>query len=260
MAGVYSQLLTVQDRPARVWRGGSGKPLVLLHGEMGDASAHWRWCWSALADAYTVYAPDLPGMGGMTAALPEPGIPGFVEWTFALLDALELRELALVGNSFGATLARYAAAEQPARTRQLVMIGGGQLYVSSGAARALSLLVTGGLGGHSAVTPQTLDKAIADKALLTPEFVAEARRGLTAFGTFSQELGRAAGPRTVPVPACPMLIIWGTQDRLAPVKSTQALVKELPKAALRLIENSGRMPQMERTGEFLTAVRDFLRV
>lgn len=255
MAGVYSQLLTVQGRPARVWRGGAGKPLVLLHGEMGDASAHWRWCWSALADAYTVYAPDLPGMGGMTAALPEPGIPGFVEWTLALLDALEVREFFLIGNSFGATLARHVAAEQPGRTRQLVMVGGGQLY----AARALPLL-GGALGGRTNVTPQTLDKAIADKALLTPEFVAEARRGLTAFGTFSGELGRAAGPRTVPVPACPMLIIWGTEDRLAPVKSTQALVKELPKAALRLIEHAGRMPQMERTGEFLAAVRDFLRV
>lgn len=255
MAGVYSQLLTVQDRPARVWRGGAGKPLVLLHGEMGDASAHWRWCWSALADAYTVYAPDLPGMGGMTAALPGPGIPGFVEWTLALLDALEVREFALIGNSFGATLARHVAAEQPGRARQLVMVGGGHPY----AARALPLL-GGALGGRSPVTAQTLDKAVADKALLTPEFVADARRGLAAFGTFSQELGRSAGPRTVPVPTCPTLIIWGTQDKLAPVKSTQALVKELPKAALRLIENAGRMPQMERTGEFLAAVRDFLRV
>src|SRR5688500_5952830 len=101
MAGIYSQLLTVQDRPARVWRGGAGKPLVLIHGGFGDASTHWRWCWNDLADAFAVYAPDLPGFGGMTAALPMASYQAFVDWTLALLDSLQLAQVALAGNSFG---------------------------------------------------------------------------------------------------------------------------------------------------------------
>jgi pimeloyl-ACP methyl ester carboxylesterase len=110
-----------------VWRGGSGAPLLLLHGGLGDASTHWRWCWNALADGYALYAPDLPGMGGMSAALDTPGYQALVDWTVALLDALGLQQVAVVGNSFGGALARLLAANYPARVSRVLLVNGGRV-------------------------------------------------------------------------------------------------------------------------------------
>lgn len=255
MSGVYSQLLTVQDRPARVWRGGSGRPLVLLHGELGDAAAHWRWCWPALAPAYSVYAPDLPGLGGMTAALPETSLPALVAWTYALLDTLQLSRVALVGNSFGATLARLVAAEPAGRVTHLVLVNGGALLGRPALAGLPGL--GGALGGRSTLTPQSLDKAVADRMRLTAEFAADARRGLAAFAALEGDLGRGGAPRAA-APACASLILWGAQDKVTPVKSAQALAKELPSAKLMLVPNAGRMPQMEQTDVVVAALRDFV--
>ncbi len=257
MPTICSHLLMVQGRPARVWRGGTGKALVLLHGEMGDASAHWRWCWSTLAERFSVFAPDLPGCGGMTAPLPEPSLAGFVDWTLALLDTLQLKQVALAGNSFGALVARVLAASQPTRIARLVMVNGGALNAlpesGRGGLAGLSLLS----GARAFVTPQTLDRALADKDNAAPEFLAEAEAGLAAFGSFSNDLTRAGRPHAA-VPVCPSIVIWGTEDRLAPLKIAQALQKELPKAALKAIENAGRMPQMEQPLAFLAAVGEFM--
>jgi len=52
--------LIVQGKPARMWRGGSGDPLILIHGGVGDAELHWDANFEALGQHCDVIAPDLP--------------------------------------------------------------------------------------------------------------------------------------------------------------------------------------------------------
>lgn len=84
---------------------GHGPGLLLLHGT-GAATHSWRALMPALARHFTVVAPDLPGHGfsampnsrGMTL----PAISGALA---ALLDALGIVPLMLVGHSAGAAIA-----------------------------------------------------------------------------------------------------------------------------------------------------------
>lgn len=121
---MQSEVLRVGGRQVRCWRGGEGPPLVLLHGDRGDASRHWSAVWERLGERYEIIAPDLPGFGE-SAPLPLSNFRGLVGWLDTLLDVLGQGAVRLVGVDFGATLARAYAASHPLRCDGLVLINGG---------------------------------------------------------------------------------------------------------------------------------------
>ncbi|RBO96912.1 pimeloyl-ACP methyl ester carboxylesterase [Nocardia puris] len=99
--------------------GGSGSPVVLLHGWPQT----WYGWWSimpALAEHHTVYAVDLPGLGDST------GTPtGYDKATLAryvhtlIADRLQIRDAAIIGHDFGAAVAFQYAAQFPGDTAKL---------------------------------------------------------------------------------------------------------------------------------------------
>jgi pimeloyl-ACP methyl ester carboxylesterase len=117
--------LTVQDRPAFAYAGGSAfdaaRPVVvLIHGAELDHSA-----WAAQADGLvrqgcTVLAPDLPGHG-QSDCPPLTDIGAMADWTIALLDAAGVAEAALVGHSMGSLIALDCAGRHASRVHRLVL-------------------------------------------------------------------------------------------------------------------------------------------
>jgi len=57
---------------------------------------------------------------------------------------------------------------------------------------------------------------------------------------------------------CPVLLVWGEEDRVVPVGAAQAAVREFPDASLLVVPDCGHAPQIERPAEFLGAVAPFL--
>ncbi|MGP4114932.1 alpha/beta fold hydrolase [Streptomyces sp. 4N509B] len=90
--------------------GGTGEPLVLLHGWPQSWYA-WRGIMPALAERYTVYALDLPGLGDSEGAPPSYDKATLARYVHGLLaDELGLDDVNLVGHDLGAGVGfRYAA-------------------------------------------------------------------------------------------------------------------------------------------------------
>jgi pimeloyl-ACP methyl ester carboxylesterase len=126
MEQVVAHSVRVGGQPARVWRGGSGPDLLLLHGGHGDAQWHWRPIWQTLAESFEITAPDLPGFGE-TAALSDPSLEALVDWLGELHRVLDLGRVGIIGNSFGATLGRLFAARDSSRVARLMLVNGGLL-------------------------------------------------------------------------------------------------------------------------------------
>jgi 4,5:9,10-diseco-3-hydroxy-5,9,17-trioxoandrosta-1(10),2-diene-4-oate hydrolase len=57
---------------------------------------------------------------------------------------------------------------------------------------------------------------------------------------------------------CPVLIVWGRQDRVLPVAHGQAAVSGLPNANLEILEDCGHLPMLEQTQKFNESILDFL--
>ncbi len=108
----------------RVYRFGpaNGPPLVLLPGRAGTALM-WRPNLSALAARHPVYAMDLLGEPGRSVQTrPLRGAADQAAWLDAVLSALDLRLVHLVGVSFGGWLACNQAVRAPDRLASISLL------------------------------------------------------------------------------------------------------------------------------------------
>jgi pimeloyl-ACP methyl ester carboxylesterase len=120
-------------------------PVVLLHG-LGAASHYWTETAIDLASTgRTVIVPDAPGSGKSDApsAATGWGIPGRVAAVSALLDALRVGKVDLVGHSLGGWTAGAFALAEPHRVRRLVLVdAAGFTKPDAGAEEALRRSLT----------------------------------------------------------------------------------------------------------------------
>ena len=104
--------------------GGEGEPLVLLHG-WGSTWYMWRKVMPALAERYTVIAPDLPGLGD--SEVPEDGFDKATtaERIRTLVQNLgygDDSDINLVGHDIGLMVAYAYAAAYPDEVRRLALV------------------------------------------------------------------------------------------------------------------------------------------
>ena len=100
---------------------GSGYPLVLLHG-WPQSSYEWRKIIPALAERYTVIAPDLRGLGDS-----EKPMSGYDKRTLAsdvqaLVTALGYDRIGVVGHDWGGAVAFYLAYDHRVLVERLLIL------------------------------------------------------------------------------------------------------------------------------------------
>jgi len=119
----------------RDW-GGSGQPVVLLHGLAGHAG-EWDTLAQRLSPRYRVVALDQRGHGGSERHPKDVSRAAYVADVHAVVEQLALRRPVLVGQSLGGHTAMLTASAHPELVRGLV-------------------LVEAGAGGPSPDTPATI--------------------------------------------------------------------------------------------------------
>jgi pimeloyl-ACP methyl ester carboxylesterase len=248
-------------------RAGTGDPVVALHG-LGGTKISFLPTTAALADRYRIIAADLPGFGDSVKPLGAAyDAAYFARAVVALLDALELDRVHLIGNSMGGR--RY-----PDRLRRLVLLSSSLAWRRerpwAGLVRALRpelgllQLAPRGLvegivrrvipGGGSGWAAAGVDEFL--RAYLTP-------RGRAAFYAAARHIyleepdgDEGFWPRLRSLRA-PTLWIWGRQDRLVPVAFARHVTEALPNAE-HVELDCGHVPQLERPRETHAAIAHFL--
>jgi pimeloyl-ACP methyl ester carboxylesterase len=138
--GVRHRFVELPGLRVHVAEAGAGEPLVLLHG----FPEHW-WGWRtvlpALAEHYRVVAPDLRGAGWTDA--PQHGYTEeqLVADVVALLDALGLNRVDLVGLDIGAILGFRLCLAHPERVRRFVCLAAPHPYTTTSARILLRILL-----------------------------------------------------------------------------------------------------------------------
>ncbi|WP_217184763.1 alpha/beta fold hydrolase [Streptomyces sp. AC495_CC817] len=247
----------------RYLKAGSGAPLVLLHTVRTQAE-HFRHLVPSIADRYTVYALDLPGMGYSEivpgASYDEPAMRAGVE---RLLTELDLQDVTLVGESMGAVLALTTAADLPDRVRRVVavntydfrggiarssllarvVVGGvltpgvGPLIAGVEPRAALGRILRGGLGDRSALREDYVDELL--RVGRRPGYPAVAR------GVYQALPSLIAARARYPEVKAPVHLVYGEKDWSRP-SDREADRRLLPNADFTEVPEAGHFIALER--------------
>jgi pimeloyl-ACP methyl ester carboxylesterase len=101
--------------------GGQGFPVVLIHG-WPQTWYEWHKIMPALAEKYTVIAPDLRGLGDSERTESGYDASTTAEDIFSLVRSLGFKQIFLVGHDLGASTAYAYAARYREAVRRLVIL------------------------------------------------------------------------------------------------------------------------------------------
>jgi pimeloyl-ACP methyl ester carboxylesterase len=262
---VEQKTIPLGQQPARLWTGGTGEAIVLLHGQWAGAEAYWDEIAENLERSHRVVAPELPGIGDSNQPLLST-FGGYAAWLNELLTALQIDKATIVGNSFGAAVAWRFAGDYPERCESLVMVNGYPPPVYSPRLRWLvahtpvRAMARGNLLRQH-YGADVLDLAFHDKAKV-PAAVSDTLKNFTRDAA-DRVLDMLLSGEAVGVPPrARTLLIFGETDKVPPLDKNGArkMRSVLTESKLVTIPEAGHMPQVERPKDFIHALRNFLRI
>ncbi len=254
---------------------GAGRPLIFLHG-FGASSYSWRYLTRHFSEDYRAIAVDLKGFG--LSDKPSDNKYSLREQALIIKSFIEnksLRDVVLVGNSFGGAVAmmtclEFSGPQSPIRKMVLIDSPAGRKDMP----HIFALLGTPPFNwlALSLMPPRvaawaTLKKDFFDSSKISHEAVQMyasymelpgARRALlrTAEQLVPPDLNSILERyREVTMP---VLILWGEKDRTIPLSTGRTLASEIKNSRLRVIPNCGHIPQEECPEQTIKFISDFL--
>ncbi|MBC7002647.1 alpha/beta hydrolase [Photobacterium sp. BZF1] len=233
----------------KYWIGGTGEPLLLIHGFGGTAVATWKEEMLELSKHYQVIAPDLAWFGE-SYSMGTPNLTTQTDTMWQLLDALNIEEVNVAGISYGGFIT-YNMMMQPDRVKKGVIIASPGPLFSDEDLEALCLRA-GVEKPEQLFVPTNSDEVrrLFDNVFYEPknmpDFVANQIYS-SYFSPYKNEKelliqslvddrARISGANTNEFP--PTMLIWGDSDKIFPLKNGIALSKHLNSAIVVLPETA----------------------
>ena len=238
-------------------RGGSGEPLLFLHGAGGVAA--WMPFLDQLSDSFDVIVPDHPTYGRSD----EPDwVEDVADVAYFYMDFLEnngLENVHVVGQSMGGWIALEMAIRNTSRIKTLTLVGSAGIRIKGQPAADIFILNDEELARTLLVDEGRI------QALLAMELSEDQQDTLIKNKVATARLGwqpRLFNPRLrkwmhrIDVPTH---IIWGTEDKVIPPSYAAEFQSLISGSKVTMIDKCGHLPNIERTEAFVEAVGGFLK-
>lgn len=251
------QTITLNGKTVRYWRSGPNqtRTVLLLHG-MADAHANWLGVMPMLAEQFHVVAPDLPGFGQSAALNATPD--AFLNWIKAFIESLQIEQVALVGHSFGAVLARLFSATYPQLIPALVLVNGGTIPRVPRLMRWVGRMpLVGNSMFFSLANSTAANLPRLAQGELSADFATQVQGNLAGFAAIMRMMATQPMPEKR-TPAVPTLLLWGTADPVNTLDEAERIKAAIPGAQLSPIADCGGLPQLEAPDVFAWQVGQFL--
>ena len=254
-----TERLTVHGIDLEVLRGGTGDPIVLLHG-MRSLTAAARFP-AQLAAHGTVLAPSCPGFGASPRPKDFDTIYDLVHLQRAVLDAIPGERITLVGLSFGGWLAAEVAAQGHARLARLVLVDPVGIKISDRETADILDVFNRSPSEVRRAAWHDPDRIAPDfDAMEDAEIVRHARdwEALCLYAwhpyMYNPQLPRWLGRISVPT-----LVAWGDSDGIVSPDYGRAFARLIPGARFETIAACGHHPEIERPDELAALIGSFVR-
>jgi pimeloyl-ACP methyl ester carboxylesterase len=245
----------------------SAPVLVMIHGFSFSLESWDQWT-SDLVTDYRVIRMDLPAHG-LTGPDPQRrySTTETVDFTADLLDALEIEDATIIGNSLGGLVAWRLAAERPDLASRLVLVAPGGYSINGVTEEAVPVpaaiafylrsapqlminAATAGLYGDASRMDPSVPERVGD--LMQGEGVGDAlveRIEVFTLPDPTEDLARVSAET---------LILWGRRDAMIPVDHADRFIADMQQARAIIYDDLGHIPHEEDPARTLADVREFL--
>ncbi len=243
---------------------GAGDPVLMIHG-LGGTSNFWTPVLPALVRFRTV-RPDLPGSGRSHRVEGPLSIERFVQALVRVCASTGIERAHVVAHSLGTVIAFHLAACEPRLVRSLALFG--PLTAPPDANRAPSRARaaqarTTGVAGMQQIADVIVQAATASETRnRNPLAVAAVRESMMrqcpeGYARSCEALAEAQ-PADLSAIQCPVLLVTGDEDAVAPAQAVRAIGSRLDGARVEVLPRCGHWTTFEKPDECGALLERFL--
>ena len=232
---------------------GEGEPLVLLHGLFG-ALSNFKDLVDHFKLTHKVFIPMLPLFD---LSLLDTTVSGLAKYVQKFIDAKELKNVHLLGNSLGGHVGLVYTLKHQDTVKTITLTGSSGLF-ENGMGETYPKR-----GDYEYIRKKTeltfYDPAVATKELVDEVYSITNNRlkVLKIISLAKSAIRHNLGDelQEIKVPTC---LIWGKNDTITPPMVAEEFKKLIPNSELHWIDKCGHAPMMEVPGEFNKILSGFL--
>ncbi len=259
MIKATEETLNVAGAQLVMVKGGSGKPLLMLHDELGYPG--WMTWNETLAHDRTLLIPLQPGYGKTPKLEWVRNFRDLAGFYSNVVREMKLDPIDVIGFSAGGFIAAEMAAADPKIFSKMVLVAPMGIKPAQGEIMDIY-----------PITIRTHLRATVADPVGTPEFAKIYGGEMTAEQFEAFEDARAESARISWEPymhnpslpyllrglKTPTLLVWGSADRVVPRGCIDAYKQAIPSAQVAIIDKVGHRPEIENSAEFERVVTRFL--
>lgn len=254
------QTVPVAGTEVKLIQGGTGKPLLVLHEEIGHPG--WLRWHEELARDHTLTIPLHPGFGQSPQVKWLRNIRDLACFYARLLREQNSGPVDVIGFSLGGWIAAEMAVFDAKQFRRMVLVAPAGIKPAQGEIKDLFT-----------VPARTYLNASVHSLEGTEEFAQlyggeqtpkqfeewEDARAETARIAWEPYMFNPSLPQLLEgVTGLPTLIVWGRQDQVVPISAGELYHKSIASSEFLALDGSGHRPEIEKQIEFSSRVRSFL--
>jgi sigma-B regulation protein RsbQ len=250
---------------------GAGKPTLLFCNGFNCNQHIWNYLTPALTARHQLVLFDQMGTGDSDLSCYDSAkyasLGGYAQDVVDICQALELREVVIIGHSVGAMIAMLAVIQAPQYFARAVLVAATPCYLNEpgyygGFERADMLDLLAEMKGNYeswANTFATLLIGQEQPASLGYELAGYfCQANPTIAREFAHMSFLADNRADVPRMPLPTLLLQCSDDVAVPAEVGEYLVTHLPQATLTTLRATGHCPHLSAPMEVLAAMRDFI--
>jgi len=273
-------------------RDGGEQKVLLIHGNM-TSSKHWDLVYENIDAKYKLYAVDLRGFGQSTYNNLVLSIKDFSDDVKLFVDAIGIKDFAIVGWSTGGAVSMQFVADYPGYCNKLILLASestrgypfdGKLHENDTPRRfvlheeikkdvtktipvqtaydtnnteLLKLIWNAVIYTHNQPSPELYKEYLQD--MRTQRNLAEVHHSNNTFNISHHHNGLVEGNGKVDDINVPVLVLRGERDYVVTAEMTQEILEDLgSKAKFIELKNCGHSPLVDDLTQLLSVITDFL--
>ncbi len=233
--------------------GGSGTPIVLLHGLLG-ALSNFEGIISHFSPTHNIVVPILPLF---EISLRSLSVTKLVEYVDEFIQYKGYEKVHVLGNSLGGHIAQLYTLKNAERVESMTLTGSSGLFESA-------MGTTFPKRGNYEYMKQKAESVFYDPAIATKELVDDVyatvndlKKAMCVVAIAKSAVRHNLEDKLAEI-KCPTLLIWGIQDSVTPVWVGEKFHELIPNSELVKVDRCGHAPMMERPDLFNIALESFI--